>query len=622
MKFPSVQSLLSHFTGSFRRFPLAICAAIAASVFAIIFVHLDHSRQMESEYFWNVVTSCFLGMLLFIAVTAYSERNVKGRSVSILLQFGALVLVVAYYFSLPVQMELVSMVRFLLFAIALHLLIAFAPFIGFREMNGFWQYNKILLLRILVAAIYSSAFYIGLSLAILAINELFKAGISERIYVDLWIAIAGVFNTWFFLAGFPRDFAGLEAQSDYPKGIKIFTQYVLIPLITVFLLILYTYMLKIILIMQWPVGWVSYLVIGFSIAGILSLLLIYPVRNDEENRWIPVFSRFFYVALFPLIVLLFFAIKRRISDYGITEKRYFVLVLALWLIYIAAYFLISKVKNIRLIPVSLCLVALLTSFGPWGAFRVSMKSQQKHLTELLARNGIIENGKASRSKRPLPFDDHREISSVVNYLVDVHGYRSLQPLFAQDLDSLMKVDSLVSGRFTNGRTEKILGLMNISYTNRYQLKDDEIAAIDYRLEAMQSVNISGYDLFVPDFFMSADDAKDSVCNSIQAGSTTYKVCLSASRKIISFSGKNGNNLAVDLSALVRNLQKKTDSSFGSIPAAEMTLSAANENLAAKIIFRSIYCDHTPDSLNIRKVHFDILIKTSMEKENEVGERKQ
>ena len=323
----------------------------------------------------------------------------------------------------------ISFTRFLLFTIAFHLLIAFIPFITKGELNGFWQYNKIIFLRILLSALYTIVLYLGLALAILAIEKLFKVNINNKIYPDLWIMLTGIFNTWFFLAGFPLNFSELDLKEDYPKGLKIFTQYILLPLVSIYLLILYAYMFKIIITAQWPVGWVSYLVIGFSIGGILSLLLIYPVRNDENNKWILIFSRFFYFALFPLIILLFLAVKRRINDYGITEQRYFILILALWLLFIAVYFLLSKSKNIKLIPVSLCILTLAASFGPWGAFNVSLASQENHLKSLLNKYSMLDKGKIVKAKDTIAFKDHKQISSIIDYLVSVHGYKNITTLF-------------------------------------------------------------------------------------------------------------------------------------------------------------------------------------------------
>lgn len=622
MKLPSLDSLVNKSTASFTRFPLAIVASVTCVICMILFTHLPHQQMETHFYYLNVVMSCCLLMLLSIAATVYSERVQMGLTSKALVQLICFAAVAFYFFSLPDHFMAVNIIRFILFSIGLHLLIAFTPFINRGELNGFWQYNKILLLRILTVALYSVVLYLGLSLAILAVDQLFKAHIEGEIYGDLWFIIAGIFNTWFFLAGFPSEYISLESKTDYPKGLKIFTQYVLLPLITIYLLILYAYMFKIIVTSEWPVGWVSYLVLGFSIAGILSLLLIYPVRNDDGNKWILVFSRFFYLALFPLVVLLFFAIKRRISDYGITENRYFVLVLALWLVFIAVYFLASKVKSIKLIPLSLCIVAFLTSFGPWSAFQISLKSQKKHLTEVLEKNKMLSDGKVIKASDNISFDDHHEISSVIEYLVEVHGYQTLQPYFSQNLDSLMQSDSTLTNMNTYGQVNKILGLMNITYVRSYQTKEHSEKYIDYRSEYSRTANISGYDYFISDYYANVYDEKDTVCSTYIVGSKSMIICFDSKKNLVSVDDKEFPPLQFNLPALIDTLKGKNNINTGAVKSEDMTMISENDKIAVKIIFRSIYGEKNDGTIKLTRVKADIMIKLKKEKENEVGERNQ
>src|SRR5699024_3468757 len=172
------------------------------------------------------------------------------------------------------------------------------------------------------------------------------------------------FNTWFFLAGIPDPIHKLDRIRNYPKGLKVFTQNILIPLVIIYMIILYLYMAKIITQWAWPEGWISILVLSFSIAGILANLLLHPLRNDIKYKWVKRFSKGYYWILVPLSILLLLAIWRRISEYGITVERYFVLVLGLWLTGIVLYFVISRAKNIKVIPASLCIVAFAISIGP------------------------------------------------------------------------------------------------------------------------------------------------------------------------------------------------------------------------------------------------------------------
>ena len=117
-------------------------------------------------------------------------------------------------------------------------------------------------------------------------------------YFELWVLLAGVFNTWYFLADIPQNFDELDESDDYPKGLKIFTQFVLLPLVSIYLLILYAYIGRILIQWSWPVGWVSYLVIGFSTLGDFFIADCFPVQEKEENRWIKNFSRSFFLRSF------------------------------------------------------------------------------------------------------------------------------------------------------------------------------------------------------------------------------------------------------------------------------------------------------------------------------------
>ena len=564
--------------------------------------------------------SCYIGMLLFIAIEVYSECSGVNGKAKFFLKCSGLILITVHYFFMPDHFMTISVIRFILFTIGLHLLIAFIPFIKSGELNAFWQYNKIIFLRILTSALYSAVLYIGLALAILAINELFKTDIDGKVYGDLWIFIVGVFNTWFFLSGFPAKFEFLESRTDYPKGLKIFTQYVLLPLITVYLLILYAYMFKIIFTMQWPVGWVSYLVLGFSIAGILSLLLIHPIRNNQENQWMLVFSRFFYFAIFPLLIMLFFAIKRRISDYGVTENRYFVLVLAVWLVFIASYFLVSKTKNIKLIPLTLCIVAFLTSFGPWGAFHVSLKSQEKHLTNLLEKNKIIVSGKIIKTDAAISYDDNREIRSVVEYIVEVHGYRTMQPYFIHDLDSLMKSDSTIfKNRRTYDEANKILTLMNLKED---WIKAREETTIDFNSGNKDATFIIGYDYFISDFRTNKSNVGDSACSTYLLGISPIEICFYSELNELVITNRTDSALRFDVSSLVKELRKKNYTNDSTFKPGDLTMNSVAGEFAAKIIFSSIYGDLNHDTIKLTRLNADIMIKQKKENVNEVGERNQ
>ena len=150
----------------------------------------------------------------------------------------------------------------------------------------------------------------------------------------------------------------LEKNSDYPVILKFFTQYVLVPLLLIYSVILYFYSAKILINWELPRGWVSYLVLAYSVVGILAILLVHPLKEDSTKSWVKIFSKIFYYTLAPLIILLFVAIFTRILEYGYTEPRYFVLIIALWLTTVVFYFIFNKKQAIKFVPMSLFIFGL------------------------------------------------------------------------------------------------------------------------------------------------------------------------------------------------------------------------------------------------------------------------
>lgn len=60
--------------------------------------------------------------------------------------------------------------------------------------------------------------------------------------------------------------------------------------------------------------------------GLLSWLLIHSLGKREEREeyaWVKTYTRGFYIALLPTVVMRLLAIYKRVMEYGITEPRCF-----------------------------------------------------------------------------------------------------------------------------------------------------------------------------------------------------------------------------------------------------------------------------------------------------------
>ena len=430
-RFASVFSLAQRAQATFSRFPFVVLSAIGAAVTAIYLAQIEFEPDVIAALYYPILMTCILGISLFLALRLWGESRGWSRTTQFKVALVGLAALVVYYAVLPFPIKGADVFRYFQLLVGSHLLVAFVPFIGRSAgENGFWQYNRVLFLRIALAVLYSAVLYIGLALAIAAVETLLDIDLNEMIYMQLWFTIVFVYGAWFFLAGIPKDVRALEAVHDYPTGLRIFTQYVLIPLVVVYLAILYAYMVKILVEWNLPKGWVGYPVIGVAITGMLALLLVYPIRERAENAWIRTYSKYFYWALFPLIGLISLAIATRIDAYGITERRYAVVIATAWLFGIALYFTFWRRRDIRIIPITLCITTLVTAIGPWSATSVSRKNQVQRLQETLVREEVLVDGALDRTPKTIEFEAEMEISNIVKYLHDAHGLNSIRAWYA------------------------------------------------------------------------------------------------------------------------------------------------------------------------------------------------
>lgn len=405
----------------------------------ILMIHKEFEEEITKEIA-RVLFSLVILIPLWIGIQIRKERT--GEPVLISLIWYALSLGLSWilYAHLNSDMKEEQLLDYFLLITAAHLIACTLPYLSSGSHMGFWQYNRILLLRILLSAFYSGFLFAGLSIAIVATDQLLGFSVNEKIYADVFIFLAGVFNTWFFLAGIPKDWNEIENDNSYPKGLKIFTQYVLIPLVSIYLIILYIYSAQILSRQEWPVTWVVYLVLGFSISGILALLLTWPLRELPEYTWIRLYSKWYFMALLPLALLLIFTIGRQILHYGITPNRYLTAILSLWLLLMAIYYLIAGLKRIRLLPVSLACICLFAALGgPLSAISVSLRNQKNGLEKLLTEYGALEQGKFSKPVQAIPDSTRHTIESKIQFL---QNYGDTALIISYLPDNISETDSL------------------------------------------------------------------------------------------------------------------------------------------------------------------------------------
>lgn len=378
------------------RYPMVLTMALIAAISSVVAIEIDH--QSNQFLVTKMAFAGCLGISVMFGIKMLSQRIGK----FFLLELLGTIFVLWFYFYLPKsEKELTEIHAFVIFPLVIlsHLFVSFSGFINKKPEINFWQYNKNLFINIFLTAIFTGVLIIGVELAILAVDKLFDFNFNTTVYPKTILFLGILGSAFIFLIFNDKGLFELEKDGNYPQILKFFTQFVLIPLLLIYSVILYFYAGKILLNWELPRGWVSYLILIYSVVGILALLLVHPLKEDSAKSWVRIFSKIFYYTLLPLLVLLFIAIFTRILEYGYTEPRYFVLLLAIWLTTVVLYFVFFKKTTIKFIPISLFVFGVFALIFPYfNAFSLSKRSQKTELQNILIQNNLLVNGKINFEK--------------------------------------------------------------------------------------------------------------------------------------------------------------------------------------------------------------------------------
>ncbi len=632
MKLPSIQYLQEKAVTALKRFPLSIVSATIGVVCAIYLIEHEH-YQGNLFPIINLMLCAALGIPLFFCVTVFSEKLNFSFKIKTLLSLIATLILVGIYFSLPNSDEsfntTLPYIRYAIYNITIHLLVAFAPFILKKEINGFWQYNKVLFIRFLTSVLYSGFLYVGIVLALVSLNLLFDVKIRDQFYFEFWVIIAGLFNTWFFTAGMPKSLTNLDNNYEYPAGLKIFSQYILLPLLMLYLLILYGYGIKIFAVWDWPKGIVSYLIVCVAILGILNFLLIYPYSKQKENKWIASFSRAYYFILLPLIIMLFIAINMRIGDYGITINRYIILLLGCWLTLVAIYFAIGK-TNIKFIPISLFTAILITSFGPWGMFSVSENSQVNRLKTILETHQLLENNNITKEQAIdsisynynhefkaqnellLPDSIKNDIKSILDYLNDHHGLTKIKPWFNNNYDTEIASFNQDKRKWERVNEAKVyMNALGLEYTHHYTNNNQTYFSFSAENMHDKVLDISGFDYQVK---LNSNYNNLESLKTFQINNKEYEIKIQTSEHMLLLLENKQLKSTLNYSGIVKNLMDKYKNSNNTynLPIDEMTIISETKEIKLKFIFDNINIETPDNTLKTSYLSGTLLLKINEE----------
>lgn len=547
----SIENSLTRLYLSLKRFPLTVI--LSASTFAVLIAISEINPRNDTLS--KIALVLAIGIPLSLCIKLFFEKREEGNSYKLTsAYFSGALLLVLYYFLLLNNIGMVTITRYTAVSLALYLGFIFIPYLLKKEQ--FEMYVITIFTGFFITLIYSIVLFSGLSAILFTMDKLLGIIIKGKVYYYTWLFVVFIFALSYFLAGIPHKNQEITPKS-YPKLLRILLLYIVMPLLIAYTIILYIYFGKIIVTWRWPMGIVSNLVLWYSVIVTIILFLITPIR--EKVSFANKFLTFAPKIILPLLIMMFISIGIRINAYGVTENRYFVAILALWVFFIMLYFCFTKKLRNIIIPVTLSIITLSSVFGPFSSYSISKMSQNNRLEKILIKNNMIKNEKLQRSTN-ISIKDREEVVSILDYFNRNHSLRDVKYL-----PKNLKSDDI----------NKVLGFPdNPSYSSLNK-------AFNFtRRPSDKNIDIKGYDYLID--MQNINNLRDS-SNSALAVSYDYE------SETIKIKYDNKEVYSENLNSFVKILADKYAAApnVDGLPTEEMTLVDENQKIKVKIVFLNI-----------------------------------
>ncbi|GFR36617.1 DUF4153 domain-containing protein [Thermobrachium celere] len=538
------------FENSIKRFPVAFLFSLAACITMISIVEYRTSPPSTLQ---RLAMILILSIPVTLTAKMIWERRQEDYARLLIYYAVSFVFIIGYYFIYLNKLDYISTSRIVGSNIIFYLLFLLIPY--FIDRKNFEMYSIKIFTAGFITSIYTGVLYFGLSAILFTIDRLLEVKINPETYLQTFFICVFIFAVNYFLSLVPRIKDNFT-KDVFPRAFNILLNYIVVPLLTAYTIILYIYFFKILITQNWPKGLVSHLVLWYSFITILVVFFLAPIKEDVKIAYY--FTKVITKAIIPLILMMFTSMGIRINAYGVTEPRYYVIIAGIWVLLVFLYWNITKEAKNALIPFTLAITIFISLFTPLSSFSISRYSQNKRFESILKRNNMLKDGKIIKNPN-IDKKDKQQISSIISYF----EYR-------QGIDKLKFVPS----DFNSSKMKEVFGF---EYEALYT--PDNIQYFYYRIKQNSLIDIKGYDYFVQinSYNIDTTNMKEFSFKYNNSNATLYIY----KNNVLIYS-KNINEILKGIYEKYNMLQKDTE-----LDVDALTYVDENQNIKIKIILNNI-----------------------------------
>ncbi len=440
---------------TWQRTPLSMLISLAAFTIIVILIRVEDISLVLEDNLNKAVFTLVITFFFSVAIYLYSETKNISRPKKGLYQLITFVFALLFFYFFEENLfrnpEAEIVVYLVLTSLGVLSFIFIASFVSkikakVLSQEEFYISTYATVIKTLMSMIVG---IITMLLGFIALSSIFTlfdiTFIEEDHWFGYWASFSLVFFApIFFLANLPSVKVGEEDSLEEIQANKFYyflMNYVALPAIVIYFLILYSYTIKVLLnFSDWPHGEVAWMVILFSFFGYIVYFATYAFTSAFKPAFL--LRKILPTAIFLQTFMLFYAIGLRINQYDLTLNRYLVVAFGFWLFGLSLYFIISKKKNLSTPFYTLLIVIIFISIGPWSVYTAPKWRQQGNLEMNLQSANILQADGGVvvlENYRDISVELSGEIYSGISYLCNFHGCDTLDKYFNKEIIEIKKI---------------------------------------------------------------------------------------------------------------------------------------------------------------------------------------
>ena len=381
------QAIVRAFQMCVKRFPVSAAFVTALSLF-LVFNIIDEGDLLEESLIDAICYYLSVGFLLSLTLHLWQEEGRERRTVLIVNTVAHLVLLADAIYIYCLLVDTSShhddvWVAHIAVIFSLWLSLFFLSFFKEKDNIASWNFTMRLIVNAIICYMIGGIMWGGFSLLLTSFNILFGIDIYSKSYLIIGVLTGLLLSSWLFLGRIPN---GKDKHDRMPVNsgfLNAVMRFLFLPLVGLYIIVLYIYAIQILIKWELPDGWVSWLMVA-SMAGLIIIEFgLYPVRKAQDRKADNLIARYLPIVILPLLLLMTVGIARRFSDYGVTINRLYLITLNAWFYFVCITLFMTRARRINWITISFALIFMLTSAFPINYFSITRNYLESRISKAL-----------------------------------------------------------------------------------------------------------------------------------------------------------------------------------------------------------------------------------------------